>query len=474
MVKMLFAPSIARAHASTRFAVLLLAVLAIAPQIARAQDGENVNPINVAMDRFHADVYQPGQAFEVQVRIVADGGGDLTAMGLRESIPPGWTFMGMQGVTGDVPAVSPSPGEQEMLEFAWITVPQLPYTFSYTLQVPEEGAMGSQVFHGALEYRLSAGAQFAAPVITSVNGAPDTQPPVITLSGGNSISIEVGTAWVEPGYSARDNVDGDLTGSVTISGDVNSSVEGSYALNYSVTDKSGNRGSAQRNVTVTAAGSGGGGTGGGGVGGPVTNPRPGTGVGNGTGTSRMVGGNVDDARRTANPKAAAKAAQTKNANAAKTPAGVAADTAAKGGSLQMRPGVHSGSDPASGVVIPGAESTPGAAGAPGPRVAGADGGGATDATEARTTAQKEGRELSDAWPDMAAADAAKVAKLETAGTQDGAPGGAIQFGPKSSTASLLVVATVVALIVIGLGGSMFAARTVYGGRRRRVAPPRES
>jgi hypothetical protein len=454
-------------HHSRIAAVALGAMLATLPALAQ----DDINPINVVMDRFHADTYQAGQPIEIQVRIGADGG-NLTAMGLRETIPPNWTFMGMQGVTGDVPAVSPSPGEQGLLEFAWITVPQLPYTFSYTLQVPEDDAGGTQVFHGALEYRLDSGAQYAAPVITSVNGAPDTQPPVITLTGGANISIEVGGAWSEPGYSARDNVDGDLTGSVTVSGNVNSSVAGTYALTYAVSDRAGNRGTAERVVTVSAA-TNGGGTGGGGTAGPVTTPRAGAGVGNGTGTSRTVNNTTPDARRTADAKAAKAAQAAKLAAKQNAPANAAAAEAGKGGSLQMRPGVHGGQDPAAGVVIPGATGTPGGGdpGAPGPRADTGDSAGAPDATQVDSGGE-EGKKLSDAWPSLDGTDPAKVAQL---GAQSGtAPDGSVEFGPKSTTANIMVLAAVAAVILIGIGGSMFAARSVYGGRRRRVAPPRQT
>lgn len=445
-------------------------VFTLLASASHAQKQEDVNPVNVVMERFHNEMYQAGQTFEVQVRISADSN-EMTAMGLRESIPLGWIFMGMQGVTGDVPAVAPSGGESGLLEFAWISVPQMPYTFSYTLQVPENDPGGSQVFHGALEYRLSGGAQFAAPVITSVNGAADTQPPVITLVGGNSITVQVNGAWSEPGYTARDNVDGDVTGSVTVAGNVDTSVAGNYELTYSVSDRAGNRGTARRIVTVSGSATDGG-TGGGGVGGGgVTNPRPGTGVGNGTGTSRPVSGAPMDTRRVADQKAAKAAAAAKQAAQAKAVEAKAAE-AAKAGSLQMRPGVHGGQDPAAGVVIPGADGAqPVDPNAPPARAN--DGGEATapDATQSRDGDDAD-KKLSDAWPTLEGTDPAAVTKADAASgaSQDGA----VKFGPKSSSSSLLVVAAVAGVIFIGIAGSMFAARTVYGGRRRRAAPPRES
>lgn len=80
----------------------------------------------------------------------------------------------------------------------------------------------------------------------------DTEEPVITLSGGNRTLTE-GDTWVDPGYSATDNMDGDLTAEVTITGTVNTATPGSYTLTYSVTDAAGNTGTATRTVTVLPA-----------------------------------------------------------------------------------------------------------------------------------------------------------------------------------------------------------------------------
>ena len=55
----------------------------------------------------------------------------------------------------------------------------------------------------------------------TVNAAPveDTTPPVITLVGAPEISVIEGNEFVEPGVTANDNVDGDLTDEIEIGGD---------------------------------------------------------------------------------------------------------------------------------------------------------------------------------------------------------------------------------------------------------------
>ncbi len=82
----------------------------------------------------------------------------------------------------------------------------------------------------------------------------DTMPPVINLAGENPLTIEQGNAFVEPGFTALDNVDGDLTALVAVNGTVDVNTVGSYVLNYSVSDTAGNTGFANRTVNVTMAG----------------------------------------------------------------------------------------------------------------------------------------------------------------------------------------------------------------------------
>ncbi|WP_417518747.1 immunoglobulin-like domain-containing protein [Marinobacter sp.] len=88
--------------------------------------------------------------------------------------------------------------------------------------------------------------------VTVVAFVPDDQvPPTIQLTGGNR-TIDVGEPWVEPGYSAYDAVDGDLTDQVVITGTVNINAPGPYVLTYRVTDAAGNVTTATRIVTVVA------------------------------------------------------------------------------------------------------------------------------------------------------------------------------------------------------------------------------
>ncbi len=66
----------------------------------------------------------------------------------------------------------------------------------------------------------------------------DSTPPVITLEGSDTVEVPCGGAYTELGATATD-WDANL-GPVQVAGDVNTSVSGSYEINYDVTDTSGN------------------------------------------------------------------------------------------------------------------------------------------------------------------------------------------------------------------------------------------
>jgi surface protein len=76
----------------------------------------------------------------------------------------------------------------------------------------------------------------------------DTTPPVISLNGDNPMTVIVGNTYVEPGATATDDVDGDV--SVTITGTVDTNTADSYTLTYSATDNAGNPAIATRTVNV--------------------------------------------------------------------------------------------------------------------------------------------------------------------------------------------------------------------------------
>ncbi len=75
--------------------------------------------------------------------------------------------------------------------------------------------------------------------------------PVIVLEGDNPVVIEVGGMYVDPGYTASDEEDGDITDDVVVDfGTLNTLVAGEYDVLYSVEDSAGAVATATRKVIV--------------------------------------------------------------------------------------------------------------------------------------------------------------------------------------------------------------------------------
>jgi len=87
-------------------------------------------------------------------------------------------------------------------------------------------------------------------VSLTVDDAPDTTPPVVTLNGPSLLIVPCGGTFTDPGATALDDVDGDLTEAINITGTVDLSTPDDYLLTYSVSDAAGNTGSATRTVRV--------------------------------------------------------------------------------------------------------------------------------------------------------------------------------------------------------------------------------
>src|SRR5690606_21572534 len=78
----------------------------------------------------------------------------------------------------------------------------------------------------------------------------DGEAPVIKLKGDNPMIVKQGDPYVEPGATAEDNFDGDVSDKIEISGDVDTSKIGTYTITYTVSDNAGNVATAERTVNV--------------------------------------------------------------------------------------------------------------------------------------------------------------------------------------------------------------------------------
>ncbi len=82
----------------------------------------------------------------------------------------------------------------------------------------------------------------------------DKTPPQIQLEGGEISYAFIGEEYIDPGYQALDNCDGDLTSKVIVSGEVDTSKSGEQLLTYTVSDSAGNKQEVVRKVIVAEHG----------------------------------------------------------------------------------------------------------------------------------------------------------------------------------------------------------------------------
>ncbi|WP_059172083.1 DUF5011 domain-containing protein [Bacillus sp. FJAT-27445] len=100
-----------------------------------------------------------------------------------------------------------------------------------------------------LTYTVYDKAKNKAMAVRTITVIKDTDEPAI--SGLTNKSLYIGKAF-DPlsNVTAMDNVDGDLTSKIIVSGLLNNNKSGKYVLTYSVSDKAGNNTSRKRIITV--------------------------------------------------------------------------------------------------------------------------------------------------------------------------------------------------------------------------------
>ncbi len=117
---------------------------------------------------------------------------------------------------------------------------------SKTFRIPDNNPTGNTRMRVGISYDLTTltpdYAQIGCFEDYGIIIGTDYIPPVVTLKGNAIHKIQVGSPYIEPGYIATDNLEGDITnsGRVTVSGSVNINVVGYYTLTYTATDLYGN------------------------------------------------------------------------------------------------------------------------------------------------------------------------------------------------------------------------------------------
>ena len=78
----------------------------------------------------------------------------------------------------------------------------------------------------------------------------DTKAPDLKLNGEAEITLYVGDIYQELEATASDNIDGDITDKIVISGEVDTNKVGEYVITYKAIDSSNNATSIERKIKV--------------------------------------------------------------------------------------------------------------------------------------------------------------------------------------------------------------------------------
>ncbi len=151
-----------------------------------------------------------GLRLELTLRVSTGPVGALSALAIRESLPPGWAYTGLTG--GAAPLNDPSTSDPGTLEFAWYPVPAGSFAITYSVVAvgSESPAEALEGLGGVAIYRTVSGeSEFQASVIPTgdVPSGPETplQIAAATTSGVRAESPEGGDV---------DGTDGGTSGSV--------------------------------------------------------------------------------------------------------------------------------------------------------------------------------------------------------------------------------------------------------------------
>ncbi len=143
----------------------------------------------------------------------------------------------------------------DALELIANEVSSLSTIFTQSFQVPAGATTGFTVMRVATAY----GQGMNQPCGINITGEFEDYPiqvtddeisPELELFGADTVQIEQWHAYIEPGYRALDEVDGNLTSSVLVSGNVDSTQVGTYRIQYRVLDQMGNQSQVKTRVVV--------------------------------------------------------------------------------------------------------------------------------------------------------------------------------------------------------------------------------
>ena len=104
-----------------------------------------------------------------------------------------------------------------------------------------DGQIGDSDFVQGMQYLIQIGTiSIQSPSTPNPTPTSDTTAPAITINGANSVTVSLGSTYIDAGAKASDPDDGNLTSSIVTINPVNTAVAGTYTITYNVKDAAGN------------------------------------------------------------------------------------------------------------------------------------------------------------------------------------------------------------------------------------------
>ncbi len=173
------------------------------------------------------------------VYTVSDSAGNAAAAVTRvvnvvDTVPPAIALLGSASVSLQVGASYSDAGATAYDA----------YDGDVTARIVKSGSVNTSAAGTyTLAYNVSDASGNAAATVTrtvTVTSGADTTRPVITLIGSSTVKVRWGSTYTDAGATAIDNVDGDITSRLVLTGTVNTRALGTYVIVYSVADSAGN------------------------------------------------------------------------------------------------------------------------------------------------------------------------------------------------------------------------------------------
>lgn len=201
-----------------RLSIVLLAVIALA-----GCEKDEENGMDFKITGIRDTVIERGQSFQIPLKVFYLGGE-------KEKV----TVTSSGNGTGVSIGYEPATGEPDYSLVQYISASTTADTGIYVVTVT-----------GTSESKRQFSKSFKLHVTEVVNSKP-----VIILIQGDTVNHSLNSPWFDPGFTASDVEDGDLTSQVQVTGNVNINLQGNYVLTYSVTDSDGETTTRNRQVRV--------------------------------------------------------------------------------------------------------------------------------------------------------------------------------------------------------------------------------